>query len=98
MLLFLGNPKLPKWPTSQLFLCFYWMLVITMIATYNGNLIAFMAVKKIKVPVNTLEELANSDYQAGTLLGSAQHLLFQVIFLLHIQHNHSHITLQIACQ
>ena len=74
----LGNTKLPKWPASQFFLCFSWILVITMIATYSGNLIAFMAVKKIKVPVNTLEELASSDYQAGTKLGSAQHLLFQV--------------------
>ena len=75
----LGGGKLSHKPTIRIFLSCYWIFLVTIMATYTGNLIAFMTVKKPKVPVNTLEELAtNPEYQAGVLKGSSHHTLFEV--------------------
>ena len=49
-------------------------MIITFSATYTGNLVAFMTVKTIHFPINTLEELASnsafeaSPYEGGTAL------------------------------
>ena len=54
-----------------------------MIATYTGNLIAFMTATKFTFPVDSLEELAASpDYQAGLMVGSNIESLFSVRFCL----------------
>ena len=59
----------------------YWLFTITIIATYSGNLVAFMTVKKVKLPIDTLEELAaRPEYQAGLKDGSSTSELFKVRF------------------
>ena len=65
--------------SSRLFTSCFWVLTITITATYSGNLIAFMAVKKLNVPLNSLKELAaHPEYQAGLPLGGSSHSLFKV--------------------
>ena len=57
----------------------YWILTISIIAIYTGNLIAFMAVQKHQVPINSLEELAaRPEYQAGIAAGGSPYQLFKV--------------------
>ena len=69
-------------PASRIILSCYWLLVITIVAVYTGNLIAFMTIKKIKLPVNTLEDLAHHpEFQAGLSAGTSTYDLFKVIIL-----------------
>ena len=68
----------PVNPASRLFMSCYWIFTITIIATYSGNLVAFMTVKKLKFPIDNLEELAaHSEYQAGVLKGASTMALFK---------------------
>ena len=47
-----------------------------------GNLVAFMAIPNLELPVNNLETLADHpEYQAGIVRGSTHHTLFNVIIL-----------------
>ena len=49
-----------------------------MIATYSGNLTAYMIVRKLKLPVDSLEELAvNPEYQALFQKGTVIIALFK---------------------
>ena len=62
-----------------MYLSCYWVFVIAVVATFTGNLMALMAVKKYNIPVNTLEELAAQPrYQAGVVDGVALADLFRV--------------------
>ena len=50
-----------------------------MIATYTGNLVAFLAVEKQNVPFQTFAEVAENDnYKTGTLGGAVNVPLLQV--------------------
>ena len=74
-----GRPESPVKPASRVFMSCFWTLTITVIATYSGNLIAFMTVKKFKPLVDSLEELvANPGYQAGITPGTSNSDLFRV--------------------
>ncbi len=65
--------------TSRIFMSCYWILTVTITAVFIGNLTAFMTMKKLRLPVNTLEELAaRPDYQAGFAGGTATRELFKV--------------------
>ena len=56
-----------------------WFLIITVLAIYSGNLVAFSTMKKIKLPIKNLEELAaHSEYQAGVSSGGSTISLFRV--------------------
>ena len=59
----------------------FWFMIITFMATYTGNLVAFMTVKTIHFPVNTLEELAsNSALEAGPYEGGTALDIFKVTY------------------
>ena len=61
------------------FVWFVWLCIILMIATYAANLIAFLTVTKVTLPVNSLEELvAQNEYSAGVTGSSAHQLIFEV--------------------
>ncbi len=51
-----------------------WLVVTVVItATYSANLIAFLSVKKHRVPFSTLHELSlQHEYEFGVLGGTAQ--------------------------
>ena len=62
----------------------YWIFTITILATYTGNLVAFMTVQKLKLPINDLEELADHpEYQAGLARGTSTSDLFKVCITFH---------------
>ncbi len=57
----------------------YWILTITVVATFTGNLTAFMTLKKTVLPLNSLKDLAaRPDYQVGLAGGTSSHNLFNV--------------------
>ena len=74
-----GSEQPPQLNASRLFTSCFWFFIITTIAVYSGNLIAFSTVKRLRLPVNSLEELVtNPTYQAMVPQGSATMGLFKV--------------------
>ncbi len=71
--------KLSEKVPPRIFLACYWLFVITTVATWSGNLVAMLTVKKTKLPVNSLEDvLDHPTYQIGMEKGSAILSLFKV--------------------
>ena len=74
-----GSPVVPRKIGLRILISCCWIVSITIVGLYTGNLIAFMTVQKSRLPINSLEELAaRSDYQAGIVFGEATYSLFQV--------------------
>ena len=74
-----GNCRPPDKTGSRVFTSCYWFLVITVLAIYSGNLVAFSTMRKLKLPVNSIEELAaNPEYQAGIPSGGSTVSLYKV--------------------
>ena len=77
-----GSPKISQRTVTRKFLACYMILTITVVATYSGNLIAFLSITKLKSPINSLEDLAaKPEWQAGFQAGSSNHDLFRVFTL-----------------
>ena len=74
-----GSDIIMARPASHAYISFYWFLTVTLVATYSGNLIAFMTVTKLKLPIENLRDLASHpEYEAGVSRGSSNHDLFRV--------------------
>ncbi|XP_069104060.1 uncharacterized protein [Argopecten irradians] len=66
-----GGDRLPESQTGRTLISFWWLFSIIMVATYSGNLIAFLTVAKDRLPFNSVAELvAQSEYSWGTLGGT----------------------------
>ena len=73
------NPQSSYKNESRAFTSCYWFLIITVLNIYSGNLVAFSTMRKLKLPVNSIEELAaKSEYQAGVSRGGSTASLFRV--------------------
>lgn len=80
---FVGDDARNRRGAERMYLSCYWVFAIAVVATFTGNLMALMAVKKYNIPVNTLEELAAQPrYQAGVVDGVALADLFRVRMVL----------------
>ena len=78
----LGGNFLPTAPSVRFIASFFWLFCIVILATYRGNLIAFLAIDKYSSPFESLLELSQQEkYKFGTLGGSAWEVIFQVIQL-----------------
>ncbi|ELU06044.1 hypothetical protein CAPTEDRAFT_188571 [Capitella teleta] len=67
-----GGCHLPDAQSGRFFTGFYWMACIVIVATYGGNLIAFLTVSKDVLPFDFFEEMVNQDeYKYGILNGTA---------------------------
>ena len=50
----------------------YWILTIIILTAYTGNLVAYMAVTKLQLPLDSLKELTDHpEYQASLLIGTS---------------------------
>ncbi|ESP00146.1 hypothetical protein LOTGIDRAFT_141353, partial [Lottia gigantea] len=66
-----GGSSMPSSIAGRSLLASWWIFCLITVATYSGNLIAFLTVSKEKLPFETLEELGNQeDFSWGTLGGS----------------------------
>ena len=58
---------------------FWWLYCIVIVATYSGNLIAFLTVHKYKAPFQTLQEMAqDGEYKFGIIGESSLETVLQV--------------------
>ncbi|OWF41423.1 Glutamate receptor ionotropic, kainate 2 [Mizuhopecten yessoensis] len=67
-----GGEHLPRSQTGRTLLSSWWLFCIIMMATYSGNLIAFLTVNKDKPPFSTVAGMLQQDhYRWGTIGGSS---------------------------
>ncbi|XP_060068781.1 glutamate receptor ionotropic, kainate 2-like [Ylistrum balloti] len=67
-----GGEHLPRSQTGRTLLSSWWLFCIIMMATYSGNLIAFLTVSKDKPPFSTVAGmLQQENYRWGTIGGSS---------------------------
>ncbi|KAK6182170.1 hypothetical protein SNE40_009911 [Patella caerulea] len=77
-MLFQGGNVMPSSSSGRALLAAWWIFCLISVATYSGNLIAFLTVSKEKLPFETLAELGKQDeYKWGTLEGSVWVSLLQ---------------------
>ena len=58
---------------------FYWLFIMVCFTSFTGNLIAFLTVSKVVMPVKTLDDLASQDtIKFGMQEGIIQSMLFKV--------------------
>ena len=76
----LGGFQSPVMTSVRFIVGFWWWFNIVIVATYSGNLIAFLAIVKYKAPFETLEEMAQKGgYKFGTIGGSSLESIFKVL-------------------
>ncbi|XP_064647069.1 glutamate receptor 3-like [Lineus longissimus] len=67
-----GGCDVPCSVSGRILVKVWWIFVLVMMATYTGNLIAFLTVTKVSLPITNLNELAEqSKLGYGTVRGSA---------------------------
>ena len=71
----------PVMASGRFIVGFWWLFCIVIVATYSGNLIAFLTVHKYKAPFETLQEMAQEgEYKFGTIGDSAMETIMKVLF------------------
>ena len=75
-----GQVETPAAHSGRFVIAFWWLfVVVTIVATYMGNLIAFLTVIIITPPFTNIEELAaQKEYKYGTMGDSAWEVVFRV--------------------
>lgn len=75
-----GSPDSPEAPPVRVVLSCVWMMTLTLLAVYTGNLFAILTVRRHTSVLDGLQDLAqhHPEFQAGFTAGSAQHDLFAV--------------------
>ena len=69
---------MPKAMSTRFIVLVWWLFVVVILATYSGNLIAFLTVTKVTLPVSSLSDVAaQSNYKFGTVKSSALWNLFE---------------------
>ncbi|XP_033760011.1 uncharacterized protein LOC117342117 isoform X2 [Pecten maximus] len=67
-----GGEHMSDSVSGRTLLSFWWLFCIAMMATYSGNLIAFLTVSKEKLPFDTIGGMVKQDvYKWGTIGGTA---------------------------
>lgn len=68
---FAGGAYQPRTMPGRTVIAFWWCFSIVMVATYSGNLIAFLTVSKQEIPFKSLETLVETNnYKWGVLGGT----------------------------
>ncbi|ESP00142.1 hypothetical protein LOTGIDRAFT_141335 [Lottia gigantea] len=71
LIFFTGGSSMPSSTAGRSLLAAWWIFCLITVATYSGNLIAFLTVSKERMPFETLTGLGNQrEYEWGTLGGS----------------------------
>ena len=81
-MIFSGGVWKPRAWAPKPMIALWWWFCIVLVGTYTGNLIAFLTVTKIELPINSLEDLVqDTSYSVGTTEGTALHELLRVKYV-----------------
>ena len=73
-----GNPWMPMAQSGRMIVGAFWFFSVAVVATYTGNLIAFLAVNKIRMPFDMLESMIKqTSIKYGPASGVALVMLFR---------------------
>ena len=73
-----GNPWMPMAQSGRMMVGAFWFLSVAVVATYTGNLIAFLAVNMIRMPFDTLQSMIKqTSVKYGPASGVALVMLFR---------------------
>ena len=76
---FSGSTWIPRAQSVRFVVGFFWVFSIVVMATYSGNLIAYLTVNRIQLPFDSLERMIESrDYKFGVMGGVLVERLLQV--------------------
>ena len=79
-----GSYPFPSPGSVRFILAFWWLFCIILLATYRSNLIAFLAVDKLRTPFDNLQGLVEENtlnLRYGTLGETSFSALFQVALI-----------------
>lgn len=57
-----GGMYLPKSDSGRIIIATWWLVVLVVVTTYCGNLVAFLTFPKMEIPVSTVGELVSGKY------------------------------------
>ena len=66
----------PESHSARMVTSFWWLFTIVIVGTYNGNLIAYLTSPRINVPLNNLQDLAESSFDFGFVSETSTHQMF----------------------
>ena len=73
-----GNRWMPKAQSGRMMVGAFWFFSVVVVATYTGNLIAFLAVNKVRMPFDMLESMVKqTSVKYGPVNGVALMMLFR---------------------
>lgn len=55
-----GGMYLPKSDSGRIIVGTWWLVVLVVVTTYCGNLVAFLTFPKIETPITTIHQLLNN--------------------------------------
>ena len=78
---FEGFSPQPRDLSTRLIVTSWWLFCLVILSSYVGNLVAFLAVERQKIPFTNLHELLQQEeYLFGVLSNSILTLLFEVCY------------------
>lgn len=57
-----GGMYLPKSDSGRIIVGTWWLVVLVVVTTYCGNLVAFLTFPKMEIPVNTVGQLVQKEH------------------------------------
>lgn len=57
-----GGMYLPKSDSGRIIIGTWWLVVLVVVTTYCGNLVAFLTFPKMEIPVETVSELVSGEH------------------------------------
>ena len=69
-----GGGETPKALSSRVLVAAYWLFVVQMLATFTGNLAAFLTVERMQDTVRSLEELNRQSKINYTVMEDSPYL------------------------
>lgn len=78
-----AHPRLPASSSGRLILAGWSLFSVSMMATYSGNLVAFLTVDREVIPFSSIAELVSQTVYKWGFLGDG---VLRTIFMVHV-HN-----------
>ena len=79
IVMYTGSVHMPTSLAARFIVGFFWFFCTVLVATYSGNLVAFLAIAKTEPPFTTVEELSlQQEYVVGTVGGTIWEEMLQV--------------------